>query len=323
MPIADWSSKMKRSKARRKASAILTADLHLTDTAPVSRTDDYMAAQQEKLEFLSLLSIQNNNCPILCAGDIFNYWKATPWLCAWAYQVLPDMITIPGNHDLPMHSPDQYGKSALNLLQQVGKLKVLTAESPRIVCNELNIIGVPFGQLAKMPSITTKGVSKERRILLLHKLIWPGSRPKWAKQGSSFTADEILTDFGNQFDLIVTGDNHRSFVVEQNDCLLVNPGSMMRITADQVEFKPCCYLYYAEDNKVEPVFFPIQDNVHDISHLVSKQERDTRLTAYIERMGQEWEQGVSFRSRLQMFFDENKTPSKIQDIIWEHLEKEA
>ncbi len=315
--------KMKRVRGKKtteKADAILVSDLHLTDITPVSRVDDYIVAQQSKLNFLKELSLANSNCPILCAGDVFDYWKATPWLCAWAYQHLPDMITIPGNHDLPMHSLDQYEKSALFLLEQVGRLKVITEPASRIKYKGLEITGAPYGQLGKLKAVSAKVDGSMRRILLLHKLVWPGEKPQWADHQVQ-PAKEILRQYGGQFDLIVTGDNHSSFVAESEGCILVNPGSMLRATADQIDFKPCCYLYFAEENQVKPASFPIIERVHDIQHLTSKKERDSRLSAYIERMGEGWEQGISFQDRLRLFFEVNKTPSRVRDIIWNHLER--
>jgi hypothetical protein len=156
-------------------------------------------------------------------------------------------------------------------------------------------------------------------ILLIHELVFPDKRPgNWGKEG--YTATEILERYGDLFDLIVSGDNHQSFVVNKGGYLLVNPGSMMRITTDQKDFKPRCYLYYANSNTVEPVYFPIEENVHDISHIKHKNERDERIIAYIERMRGGWEVGLSFKKNLEAFFSENKTPRKVREIIWQALE---
>ena len=67
-------------KIKKSADAILTADIHLTDKTPVSRTDDYIQAQERKLKFLAGLSQENDNCLILCAGDVFDHWKASPFM---------------------------------------------------------------------------------------------------------------------------------------------------------------------------------------------------------------------------------------------------
>ena len=306
---------MRRNKTV-PANAILVADLHLTSKTPISRTDNYIQAQERKLKFLRELSQKNNNCPVLCAGDVFDHWKASPWLCSWAHRFLPDnFVTIPGNHDLPMHSIKEYDKSALSLLETVERLTVLKNEN--MVIYDMEIAGVPFGELENFspPKTITK---KRAKILLLHELIWPGKRPIWAKH--SYSASEILDRFGEHFDLIVSGDNHQSFVIKEDDCILVNPGSIMRSTAAQLDFQPRCYLFWAEKKMISAVNFPIEQEVHKIDYLTEKKERDKRISAYIEKMNDNWEKGLSFQDNLRAFFQENKTPRKVRELIWEHLE---
>ena len=312
---------------RGPASAILTADLHLEETIPVSRTDDYQAAQLRKLEFLQALRDRNGGCPILCAGDIFNKWKVSPWLAAWAYSHLPEgIITTPGNHELPMHSIEEFEKSILHLMEMVRTdFKVL--QNQAILANGLSILGIPFGQISAFdPEELEQRPEGKRYILLLHEQVWEGKKPLWA--GGAYSAREILADFGKYFDLIVSGDNHESFVVEGEPnrigeiCLLVNPGSMMRIRADQADFRPRCFLYYAETNEIVPVEFPIDEEVHNREHLNRKKEHDERITAYIERMRSNWKGGLSFKDNLQAFFNANETPKKVRDLVWLHLEEE-
>lgn len=308
---------MKRTKKPKIADAILTADLHLTNKQPISRTDDYIQAQENKLRFLWQLSRDNDNCPVLCAGDVFDFWKASPWLCTWAHCSLPqNVIAIPGNHDLPMHAMVEYDKSALFLLEVVGGKITVLKEEDSVQLGKMTVFGVPFGRMEHYTP--PGGRKKKRQILLLHELIWPKKKPTWA--GYSFSAEEVLDEFGEYFDLVVSGDNHQSFVVEGDDCVLVNPGSMMRSTADQLDFKPRCYLYYAEDNTVIPAYFPIEENVHTLEHLTSKKERDERISAYIERLSNNWEGGLSFQDNLQAFFNENNTPRKVRELIWQQLE---
>ena len=43
---------MKRTKKGKPADAILVSDLHITESTPISRTDDYIQAQENKLKFL-------------------------------------------------------------------------------------------------------------------------------------------------------------------------------------------------------------------------------------------------------------------------------
>lgn len=305
---------------RGPASAILTADLHLEESTPVSRTDDYQAAQLRKLEFLQALRDRNGGCPILCAGDILNKWKSSPWLMTQAYLHLPsNLITIPGNHELPMHSMAEYQKSGLYLLEQIlESFTVLKGQG--VHRNGLDIYGIPFGCLDEFEPDTQPLKSPEyRKILLLHELVWEERAPSWAGR---YSARDILDKFGDYFDLIVSGDNHESFVVEGESCLLVNPGSMMRIRADQADFRPRCFLYYAETNEAISVEFPIDEGVHNREHLDRKKEHDERIAAYIERMRSNWKGGLSFKENLQAFFTANDTPKKVRELIWLHLEEE-
>ncbi len=320
---------MKRTRnpsSNRPADAILVSDLHLTDRTPVSRTDDYQEAQRRKLEFICKLSKENGDCPVLCAGDVFDYWKASPWLCRFAVQNLPaDFLAIPGQHDLPGHSLAEFEKSGLGLLDVVEAAAVLKSPSYFVTArsshNTFYVVGIPYGQLEdvlKDDFEFPKTPSQGRRILLLHTLVWPDRRPSWDKSG--ITAKELLERFGKQFDLIVTGDNHQSFVYEGLKSLLVNPGSMLRITADQEDHRPRCYLYYADTNSVQHIYLPIEKGVINREHIESRKKKDERIAAYIERMNTDWEITLSFRRNLEAFFNENKVPRSVREIIWRAME---
>jgi len=320
---------MKRNKTRqtKKADAILTADIHLSDATPVSRTDDYQEAQRKKLAFLCELQVKHD-CPVLDAGDIFNHWKASPWLLSQAYQWLPKpMITIPGNHDLPEHSMRQYEKSGLAFLENIeGRLDVLHTNGKegasllRSSGHPLQVFGLPYGCYTREQIPSTESWPKSsRNILIIHEMVWPGTKPPWPG-AEGYPAKQILKD-NPEFDLILCGHNHMAFTEEYKGRLLVNPGSMMRISADKADYKPRCYLYYADTNTVDPVYYPIEPNVHDTSHLDQVKDRDKRLSAYIERMNMEWEAGLSFQGNLEAFFQKNKTPAKVKELIYSTMEK--
>ena len=121
--------------------------------------------------------------------------------------------------------------------------------------------------------------------------------------------------------MILTGDNHQRFVVIKNGSILINPGSVMRITADQAGFQPRCFLYYATDNTVREVDLPIEKNVVTREHIEEKAQKDERIQAYIERMNKDFEMGLSFRRNLEIFFEENNVPRKVREIIWNAMER--
>lgn len=314
---------MRRTKVNRPASAILVADLHLTETVPICRTDDYLAAQARKLAFLAKLRKENQDCPILVAGDIFEKWKNSPWFIYWAYMHLPDgIITVPGNHELRFHSFKEYKQSTLHLLENIHvegwDLTVLKNDEVYVI-NELEIFGCPFGEDVKIPWRGKKDWEDSPRILILHDLIWKSSqKPPWAAE--AYSPDEILDKFSSyDIDLILTGHNHESFTAQKDETLLVNPGSMMRNTADQVDFRPRCFLYYVESNKVIPVYFPIEEGAVSQEHLDRKKQHEERAAAYIQRLNMKWKKSLSFRDNLETFFSANNTPRKVREILWQHL----
>lgn len=283
----------------RQADAILMADVHRSDETPVCRTDNYLEAQNKKLLFVKKLQ-KEHDCIVLCAGDLLDYWKSSPRLITMTIRYLPKKFyCIYGQHDLPQHSLDLAEKSGTFTLAEGRHLALLA--------------GAHFGQDPAGHSIEIK----DRKILVWHKLVWTGRTP-WPGCTDP-TAETVMKQYP-KYDLILTGDNHKPFVVEKNGRLLVNPGSVMRSTTDQVNHKPRVYLYYADDNTVEPVFLPIEAGVISQDHITKQKERDERINAFISRVGEEFEIGLSFEENLIRFEQANKIHKSISTIIRKAME---
>jgi len=140
---------------------------------------------------------------------------------------------------------------------------------------------------------------------------WPGcTAPKGA---------ELLRKYP-QYDLILTGDNHKPFTETYQGRLLVNPGSIFRLTASQEEFRPRVYLWYADTNTVEPVYLPIKQGVISREHIEHKEERDNRINAFISTLDTDWEAELSFEDNLKKFEETNNISEAIMSIIYKSLE---
>jgi DNA repair exonuclease SbcCD nuclease subunit len=280
---------MKRKKTDKKPDAILCADIHLRDTVPKCRIDDYWQAQQNKIEFIRQLQ-EKYNCLIYCAGDLFHKSKSSPYLEGWSLTHLPDnMIIIPGQHDLPNHNIDNFEKSSIGVLH--------ASEFYTIFTN-------PFGEMLKLSD--GKG--------LIHTFIQkPDDEQDRIIGGSS--AKALLNKYPD-LKLIVSGDNHKPFVVEHEGRLLVNPGSIMRMTIGQIEHKPRVYLWYEETNCVEPVYLPIEDNVINIEYKEIQEKRDKRIEAFITHLSDDYSISLDFKKNLENHFITNNTRKGIQDFVW-------
>lgn len=299
---------MKRTKKppQQKPTAILTADWHLSEEIPICRIDNYWEAQWRKVDFISNLQ-EKYQCPVIHAGDLFKHWKPSPFLLSTTMAHLPDQFwTVYGNHDLPQNNLEMREKSGIEVLERAKILDVLD--------------GLHWNQTEPNPFDNMIQFENGAMLLVWHIMVWQGEKP-WPGCDDPEAGKLLRATDGP--DIIVTGHNHKPFVVERDGRLLVNPGSIMRMSADQICHKPRVYLWFEETNTVEAVYIPIDpDGVDSVSrrHLQQVQEKDTRIEAFIEKLNMDWTSEVSFRKNLELFFANNEVSGKVQTLIWESLE---
>jgi len=290
---------MKRTKQHRKPDAILCSDFHLREDTPVCRTDDYQMVQWKKVEFIRHLQMKYD-CGVYHAGDLFHHWKPSPNLLSKAILLLPQKFhTIYGQHDLPQHNFELRHKSGIHTLQVDGTLEVLDE------CH--------WGQEPEEYSMRfAAGTPYTRDMLVWHKMTYQGKK-LWPGQTDP-TASKLLKKYP-QFDLIVTGDNHKPFVEEYEGRLLVNPGSLMRMTADQKDYKPRVYLWNKESNTVKIEYIPIDPKAVETVYLEKTKERDERMESFIDRLQSSKEVGLSYEKNLENYLANNRVRSSVKDVI--------
>ena len=213
------------------------------------------------------------------------------------------MYVIPGNHDLKNHSLDLLDKTGLNTLEEAGSIEILKTELETIYSYKVEVI----------KDITEPYGEKEviGKVGLIHKLI--------GHSQSDTSAKDILKKHP-EFDLIVSGDNHQSFVEEYKGRILVNPGSLTRQSAShQDDHTPCVYLWYAEDNTVEKVEIPHDKNVISREHLESKEKNDERMEAFVKRLTDDYEINLSFENNLTQYFENNRTRKAVKEMVYEFI----
>lgn len=272
---------------------ILTADWHLREDTPVCRTDNFWEAQWKKVDFVSELQ-KKYNCPILHAGDLFHHWKPSPYLLSKTIEHLPkEFYTVYGNHDLPQNTIELKEKSGVFTLWKANALRILS--QGHWGTND-------FSGAWELNS---------KSIYVWHKFVYVGKEPFPGAKGK---ARAILNKYP-QFDLIVTGDNHQSFVYPFNGRLLVNCGSLMRQSADQINFEPKVWLYYAADNSVEPVIIPHDKTAVTREHITTIEQRDERLDAYISRLNDNIQTTLSLEENMKRFLAKNRIRGQVKKII--------
>jgi hypothetical protein len=154
-------------------------------------------------------------------------------------------------------------------------------------------------------------------------MVWIKDSPYPGAPGDG-EAYKVLRKYGKNVELILTGDNHQSFIATGENCILVNPGNITRQTAAQVDFNPCVYLWDAEmSGDTKPVYLPIKKGVVSREHIQHKQEQDARISAFVERLDSGEMDSVNFETNLAQFFEINKGKIRqsVVDIINKSLEE--
>ena len=181
--------------------------------------------------------------------------------------------------------------------------------------DDFRIVGFPFGEKLKQNNLKS---SSHRQIALIHHFVYKGRKPFPGATGGVNTVMKKLKGFG----LIVSGDNHTPFTYRNKEGqLLVNPGSLMRQTAAQIDHKPRIYVWYAEDNTVEPFYIPIEENVVSREHIEKENERNDRIGAYVERLSQDVDLGLNFHDNLEEYIKQNSISKAVQTKIYEAVDE--
>lgn len=232
-------------------------------------------------------------------------------------RALPLSIFIPGQHDLPQHSLDLFNKCGLavlamhsskfhGILQDTDWQEMITDIWGRLPLSHLPESGRPMG--------------------IAHRTVWKNS-PPYPGAPPEGEAVRLLKSHPN-LEMILTGDNHQPCVesipelfdlpTEVSQRILVNPGSMMRMTAAQADYKPRVYLWDAFVNEVSPHFLPITEGVISREHIDKANTRDDRIDAFIDRVAKEaGDSSLDFKENLERAIERENISKETEAIIWQ------
>jgi len=218
-----------------KPVAILCSDLHLQESAPVARSaePDWYKAMLRPIKQLRDAAAKYD-VPVVCAGDVFDYWKAPPEVINFALEELPDMFAVPGQHDLPLHQMRDLHKSAFGTLVQAGKIKLLQYDKPYLIKGAY-LWGFPWDTELRVPN-TLDTRSGNLNVAVVHAYVWqkdagyPGA-PETKRVG-------CYHDQLKGFDVAVFGDNHIPFLRHFEDMAVFNHGGFMRRKINEQDLQP-------------------------------------------------------------------------------------
>lgn len=214
-------------------------DTHFDSKTPDSRIDDISVVAIEKLKDMLSKCINMNVKHLFFEGDIFNRVVVPHSVVNTVGEVLVkykeagiELYTICGNHDIYRASLDNFERSPLQTLFTFGILKHINLNTRVIINKKVMITPVDY---TEYPPIADK--SAPVNILLAHMFYDVGELLSDEKHNLTREAVEKLG-----YDLIVLGHDHEHYpIVNQDGCLIVRSGSLLRGTSHNYNFtrKPC------------------------------------------------------------------------------------
>jgi hypothetical protein len=205
-----------------------------------------------------------------------------------------------------------FPQSNLAVLLACGEYRILTTPKTAVI-GSTTVAGFPFGT----DPVGVKKTAGVRQIALCHRLVWAGRMPFPGAESSSASA--FLKQMSG-YDLVVVGDNHKSFIVQSEGRTLLSPGSMMRTSADQIDHRPAYYYWYASTNRLEPVYWDIKKDAVSRKHIEAQNDNDARIEAFVRRITDDMEVGLCFEENLKTFLRKNKTTKTVEHLVWEAVE---
>lgn len=319
---------MKRTNTKR-ADYILTGDWHIREDSPICFTGDWLAYQWATLAFIKELQ-ETHNCPVLISGDVFHHWKPSIELLSETSIRIPNMaMAVYGNHDLPQHNMSLRHKSGLyNLiindlvedLEGIGGTGdvLIFGCSWNALPDRVYSAGEVFDDLIEYPFSKKKNPIK-LNILVWHKMTYQNELPY--PGCTDLKATKLLRKY-NAYNLILTGDNHQSFVVNYDNRILVNPGCITIQDAGMVNHEPSVYLYYKKTNTVKRVKIPQDLAEISTEHLEVVKEKNERIETFISQLKSGWKVELDFEENLKRFQKKNKIKQSIMEIIYKSIDHE-
>lgn len=278
---------------------IATADIHLRETAPRYRKDQFQVAQYKKVQWI-LKQSQLYKVPILIAGDIFNSPKS-PYTLTNSYMELfrdhpQEIYVVAGQHDQRYHV-ESIANTPLGTLV-IGD--ALSMESTKDI---------------QMASWGEKYKKSEKLVLLIHKCITPKAPPFFLEDAIS--AEQMLRNNpGYQF--IISGDYHIGHTTQTKDGRwLINPGCIMRTNKDQIGYKPRIYCIDTNKNTVTPLYIPIahSEDVFDFARIQLEDKTDQKVISELVQAIQVKTNRPNYQRILQQVIEQAKPSKGVRDVI--------
>ncbi len=297
----------------KRVAAIACADLHFSLKPPIARScKDWLKVQQGYIDQLCLLA-EIHKCPVLCAGDICDKASMPPELISFLLKYLPQMYAIPGNHDLPNHDYQAMHRSVYGVLVQAGKIIDLEPGKPMEITGgsgtPLRLHGFPWGYVPT--PLKSNGLMLE--IALLHEYIW--KKTDSAYPGAPESAHiSHLHEKVEGYDVVIIGDNHKSFGSVERAPRIINVGGFMRRKADEKDHKPSVVVIFSDGSTIRHYLDCSRDEFNDVGE-VEKLLSGIGVQTFIEALSILGGAAIDFASAVEQIMERDKVSPDVKNNV--------
>ena len=265
-------------------------DLHLRDTTPKGRMDQYDIVLLSKFKFILDFCDKNKINVLIQPGDFFeSVLVSVRTIRRTAFLLRSHNVkvyVVYGQHDLRYHASTT-DNVPLRLFEDFGLVKRLhpdtkTPLSPlkTQTTKEKRVVGWGSSWNEDDP----KGMdSKDINIWATHRMVIDNEK-LWDGMKDYTLAKHLLKK--NPFALIITGDNHKSFVTNYGFRYLVNCGSLGRTNIDQAAHIPHFMIYDTGSRKLAKIRVPAKPpkEVLKIEEAKERKKKEAELAELIKGM---------------------------------------
>ena len=255
--------------------------------------------------------------PIIFAGDLFDRWNVQPELINFALEHLPDdMISIPGQHDLPNHRLDQMHRSGYGVLAECGKIKDISGGSDPagVHCPGGGFLayGFAWGEEIRPPMSPLVGLA------VIHRYCWaPGKSYPGAPKESAYSAFKKKL---KGYHAAVFGDNHIGFQAVSGKCNIINTGTFIRRKSDERGYRPRFGVLYS-DGSIKSKFLDTSiDRFFEKDD--EREEVPVNIVDFVKGLQALGEEGLNFKETVRRHIDKEDLDERTEEIILKSLEDE-
>lgn len=265
-----------------------TGDWHVRPDRPRCRRDvDWMGTQRRVLEAIRDEALLRK-AAVLAAGDVFHRGVVNPETMRMLMDVFigsgVEVYIMAGNHDLPYHSWGQERDSSFGLLWAMTRIP----GSPFRSMDELKI---NWGHFGAQPHRTDSDIQVEHRLTFKSDNDMPPNV-------EATTAKQLLEEFPS-IRWMLTSDNHHSFHYRWGERHVVNPGCIVRQTADLKDYAPIAYYVDTDLGTVEEIALPDSDEMVTDAYLKEEADRDHRIESFVSSVAEAGTVTLSFEDNVE------------------------